>query len=140
MGFSLRGGRPKNMGQGIYWVQRHRDDLRRRQSANDRALDFNNRYNRILQGFSDVFLAYIGPKGTIEVTANSKLHKSLSRYNEINSLIEADIDSATQGDLSKLATAAKNTLIEIAKRENWHWEWDASIKSLVLNKAKLDFS
>ena len=31
MGFRLKGGRPKNMKQGVYWVQRHRDDLRRGQ-------------------------------------------------------------------------------------------------------------
>ncbi len=31
MGYGLKGGRPKNMKQGVYWVQRHRDDLRRGQ-------------------------------------------------------------------------------------------------------------
>lgn len=35
MGFGLKGGRPKNMKQGVYWVQRHRDDLRRRGSRRD---------------------------------------------------------------------------------------------------------
>lgn len=35
MGFRLKGGRPKNMKQGVYWVQRHRDDLRRRGARGD---------------------------------------------------------------------------------------------------------
>lgn len=33
MGFRLMGGRPKSMDQGIYWVQRHRDDQKRNASA-----------------------------------------------------------------------------------------------------------
>lgn len=33
MGFRLKGGRPKSMKQGVYWVQRHRDDLRRGQRS-----------------------------------------------------------------------------------------------------------
>ena len=35
MGYRLRGGRPKNMRQGIYWVQRHRDNTRRQRNKID---------------------------------------------------------------------------------------------------------
>ena len=140
MAFNLRGGRPKNMHQGTYWVQRARDSSRRRVTGELQVLRFNNRYSRITNQFAAVFQSYAGPGGTIEVIVGSRLNLSLDRFNDLKSWIDRNIDNATNADLSKLATSAKNVLIEIAKREGWEASWDATAKQLMLNGRGLDFS
>ena len=110
MPFNLRGGRPKNMGQGIYWVQRYQSDNRRRAKSELAVLRFNNRYNRITSEFLSIFLPYAGPGGTIEVASGSRLAKALDSYNEMKTWIDRNIDRAGNAELSKLATAAKKFL------------------------------
>lgn len=140
MPFNLRGGRPKNMGQGIYWVQRARDQSRRRASAFERIEAFNARYNRITRQLVSFMKNYGGPSGTVEVVAGSRLDQALDRYNDLKGHIDRNIDAATNGDLSKLATAAKVILVQIAKREGWQADWDVKNKRLVLKGSVYDFS
>lgn len=140
MPFNLRGGRPKNMRQGIYWVQRERSRSRARVCGELQALRFNNRYHRITSQFLSIFQPYAGRKGTIEVRIGSKIDQALDGYNDLKTWIYANIDGATKSHLSKLATAAKGVLVEIAKNEGWAFAWDTSSKALMIKDRKLDFS
>lgn len=70
----------------------------------------------------------------------SKLDQALDSYNELKTWIDANIDGAANAHLSKLATAAKRVLVEIAKNEGWAYAWDASSKMLTIKDRKLDFS
>ena len=128
------------MGQGIYWVQRERAAGRSRASSEMQVLQFNSRYNRIMEQFLSIFAPYADPDGTITVQTGSKLDTSLDRYNDLKTWIDGNIDQATNADLSKLATAAKNILVEIAKREGWPRAWDAAKKQLIVKGRVLDFS
>ena len=101
---------------------------------------FNERYGRITHNFLSVYGPYAGPDLTVSVTHGSRLSDAIDRYNELKVWIDFNIDSATHGDLSKLATAAKRILIEIAKRECWKHQWDASNKILTIKDSTLDFS
>jgi hypothetical protein len=140
MGFRLRGGRPKQMRQGIYWVQRARDQQRVRASSYERVVRFNERYNRITGSFLSVYRPHSGADLKVRVANGSRLSDALDRYNELKLWIDANVEHATQSDLSKLATAAKRILIEIAKREAWNWCWEAKAKKLTINNDVLDFS
>lgn len=128
------------MGQGIYWVQRERSGGRSRASRELQAMQFNNRYNRITQQFLSIFRPYTGPSGQIDVPAGSKLDTAMDRYNDLKMFIDNNVDNATNADLSKLATAAKNILIEIGKREGWSLQWDPRERRLIVNGQALDFS
>lgn len=128
------------MGQGIYWVQRERAQTRARSSSEQQAHRFNERYGRITRQFTSVFAPYAGETGTISVVVRSPLDSALDSYNELKAWIDANVDDAKMGDLSKLATAAKRILVEIAKREGWPYQWDAANKSLMVRGATVDFS
>lgn len=75
MPFKLRAGRPKNMGQGIYWVQRERSRSRARVSGELQALRFNNRYHRITSQFLSVFQRYAAEEAPLRCASAPNLIK-----------------------------------------------------------------
>ena len=105
MGFGLRGGRPKNMNQGIYWVQRHLADERRVARANEKAKQFNLRFNRITQNVNSFF----DGRGQIEVNPKSyeRINRTMELYNLAREQINSNIEDATFRDLGKLGGVDK---------------------------------
>lgn len=140
MPFNLRGGRPKNMGQGIYWTQRHLADTRRRASSRSAAERFNERFFRIDREFHRIYDVLADKKGNVPVVSGSKLDIALDEYSSILAYINSDPYTATQGDLSKLATRAKRILTEIAKDRGLRHEWDAKEKILTIDTRSIDLS
>ena len=53
--------------------------------------------------------------------------------------IDQNIDIVGQGDLSKLATRAKNLLVEIAKENKLDYEWFSGDKVLVFDGRPVHF-
>ena len=151
MGYRLRGGRPKNMGQGIYWVQRHLADSRaeeRRIIAEQRRIDsknesvrkFNEKWRRILQNHSRYYEKVIGIELTISMSKFDIINKKAEIYNDVRKYIGANIENATMGDLSKMATAARSNMMSLAKALGHEASYDAATKVATIEGVDYDFS
>ena len=140
MPFNLRGGRPKSMGQGIYWIQRHLADKRRRSTSRSSAERFNERFFRIDREFHRIYDVLAEENGKVTVVSGSKLDTALDEYSSLLAYINSDPCAATQGDLSKLATRAKRILTEIAKERGLPNEWSAEHKILMIDERSIDLS
>lgn len=92
MAFNLRGGRPKNMSQGAYWVQRHQADGRKRESAQASAARFDARYERITAQFVEVFRSFADEDGDVDVAIGSTLDAAMDDYNDLKTWIDRNID------------------------------------------------
>ena len=150
MGFRLRGGRPKNMGQGIYWVQRHLGDQRaaaradaaaqrRVALANQKAISFNERYHRIVDNVVSYFSANSGPTEATPRQARA-LSAKIEEYNSLKTAIDQDIEAARATDLSRLATLARGIIRSCAKMRKQVCEYDAQDKLLTVDDHSFDFS
>ena len=151
MGYRLRGGRPKNMGQGIYWVQRHLADSRaeeRRIIAEQRRIDsknesvrkFNEKWRRILHNHSRYYENVKGIELTISTSKFIIINKKAEIYNDISEYIGANIENATMGDLSKMATAARSNMMLLAKALGHQASYDAATKVATIEGVDYDFS
>lgn len=151
MGFRLRGGRPKNMGQGIYWVQRHLADSRaaeRRHAAeqrrvekqNEAARKFNEKWHRISTNVSDYFENYAELEVKTSTSTRDKIVEKINIYNNLRQSINANVETATMGDLSKLATAGRACMLLCAKARGQMAVYDASDKTLNIEGVIYDFS
>lgn len=151
MGYRLRGGRPKNMGQGIYWVQRHLTDSRaearriiaeqrRIESHNDAVKKFNEKWHRIVRNHSQYYENLEGIEITISTSKFDIINKKAKLYNEISEYIGANIESATMGDLSKMATAARSNMMLLAKALGHQANYDAATKVANIEGIDYDFS
>lgn len=151
MGFNLRGGRPKNMGQGIYWVQRNVADQkaearsaaaeeRRVNRLNEAATNFNEKKQRIIQNLK----SYIGLNGKIEIENNPKLietmYKKINKPNAILDAIHDDVESSSMADLSKLSKAVIDCIEFMAKHRNQKISYDKYRKVLSIDDVDYDFS
>lgn len=144
MGFRLRGGRPKNMGQGVYWTQRHLADQRataranaRIEAANASTAAFNERYSRILRNVK----TYFDDAGEITVGAadRDRIAVASDTFSALQSAIASDIEGATKTDLNKLATAAKNLISLFGKAKGEAAKWDRSTMMLVMDGRGFEF-
>jgi hypothetical protein len=146
MGFNLRGGRPKNMGQGNYWVQRHRDEQRRiasREIAAKKAAEkihaFNEKWDRIY----DNYMTYMKSKINQKIEATPAKFRSLQNKSiaaeELRSYINNNIDTATMRDLSKISTMYISIMKLMAKICNEKSEYISESKILIINGNSYNF-
>lgn len=151
MGFRLRGGRPKNMGQGIYWAQRHLADSRaaeRRHSAeqrrvekqNEAAKKFNEKWHRISSNISGYFTMYADLDVKTSAAKRDKIVEKINLYNELRELIQSNIQSASMGDLSKLSTAGRACVLLCAKARGQKAAYDTGTKIMIVEGVTYDFS
>jgi len=151
MGFRLRGGSPKNMRQGIYWVQRHLADTRaaeRRHAAAQRRVDkqnevarkFNEKWQRISSNVSGYFTEYADLEAKVSESARDKIVDKINIYNSLRESIQNNIETASRGELSKLATAGKTCVLLCAKARGQQAAYDAGTKILVVEGVVYDFS
>lgn len=151
MGFRLRGGRPKNMGQGIYWVQRHLADARaaeRRRDAEQRRVErqdekaraFNEKYHRVMRNVSDYFSKYASVDVVTSANIRDKIVEKIDHYNKLNSSMQISIEDSTMMDVSKLATAGRSAMIACAKARGQKAVYDAASKIVFIEGISYDFS
>lgn len=148
MTFRLRGGRPKNKGQGIYWVQRHVADQKaaaRSAATAQRQADkqkekidaFVGRYERLFLNVKNFF----DEQGEIRVGEKDRdrIATAQERWEDLRQAIVDDPGSMTHADLSKFATAGKNLISVFAKAAGMHASWMPSLKQLRVGDKRLDF-
>ena len=151
MGFGLRGGRPKNMGQGIYWVQRHLADTRaterrrvteqrRVEKHNDAATKFNEKWKRIKNNVSNYFDASANIEAKGSLATRDKIVEKINSFNELQSYINRNIESASFRDLSKLSTSGRTCMLVWAKARGQKAAYDADCKILTIEGVAYDFS
>ncbi|WP_252258597.1 prefoldin domain-containing protein [Erythrobacter aurantius] len=151
MGFRLRGGRPKNMGQGIYWVQRHLADSRaaerrrvaeqrRVEKQNEAARKFNEKWHRISSNVTGYFTKYADVDAKASEAKRDKIVEKINEYNNLKDFIQNNIESASMGDLSKLATAGRACVLLCAKARGQKAAYDAGSKILMVEGVAYDFS
>lgn len=140
MGFRLRGGNPKNMGQGIYWVQRHLADQKRMAAAqrrvdraNEKAKAFNERFERIVQNFRHYHLAHKDQTMTITPKRLESLSGKIDGFEELREWINENIDTAGQTHLSRLSTLARSAISICAKIRKQDVHYDGSTKTLKID-------
>lgn len=141
MGFRLRGGTPKNMGQGIYWVQRYQADQKRMASAqrradraNEKATAFNERFQRIVHNVRDYHLAHQGQQMTATPKKFEAISEKISAFEELKEWIDDNIDAAGQTHLSRLATLARSVISLCAKVRKQDVQYNGSTKILQIDK------
>ena len=151
MGFRLRGGRPKNMGQGIYWVQRHLADAhaaerrrdaeqRRVERQDEKARAFNEKYHRVTRNVSDYFSKYASVDVVTSANIRDKIVEKIDHYNKLNSSMQISIEDSTMMDVSKLATAGRSAMIACAKARGQKAVYDAASKIVFIEGISYDFS
>jgi hypothetical protein len=151
MGFRLRGGSPKNMRQGIYWVQRHLSATRaaeRRHAAERRRVDkqnevarkFNEKWHRISSNVSDYFTRYADLEAKVSESARDKIVDKINVYNRLKDSIQNNIETASMGELSKLATAGRACVLLCAKARGQKAAYDAGSKILTVEGLAYDFA
>jgi hypothetical protein len=151
MGFRLRGGSPKNMRQGIYWVQRHLADARaaerrhaaeqrRAEKRDDAARKFNEKWHRISSNVSDYFEKYADVEAKGSASTRDRIVEKINFYNNLKDSINAHIEAASMGDLSKLATAGRTCMLLCAKARGQMAAYNAGDKTLNIEGKIFDFS
>jgi len=149
MPFNLRGGSPKSMKQGIYWVQRHQADQRRRSRGSRRSANpqptslglevsgnLTERYERIL---SHVKIMIDGLEvGFSNEKEADKFRSAADKYQEIRK--ECDAEGLSAGRLNRLQTAAKNLIVMTLSDVDVEISWLAKERLLIIDGNKLDFS
>lgn len=151
MGFNLRGGRPKNMKQGIYWVQRHLAD-QKRVAAEERKIQkdrqriafIDEKFNRIKNNISTYFISIKGSDGKISIETNERNGEKLSNlfenYNSLMEYIEKDKYGLKLTAFTKLATNAKILVKFTSKLRGDKVSISDDKKILHVNGLNLDFS
>lgn len=151
MGFRLRGGSPKNMRQGIYWVQRHLADSRaaeRRHAAEQRRVDkqnevakkFNEKWHRISSNVSGYFTNYADLEAKVSESLRDKIVDKINVYNILRGTIQNNIETASMGELSKLARAGRTCVLLCAKARGQMAAYNAGDKTLNIEGKIFDFS
>jgi hypothetical protein len=146
MPFNLKGGRPKSMKQGTYWVQRHVADQKREAArqrriatADAKAAAFNERYSRILQNCMEYHLQHQGTQVETTQKQFERLTEKINQYNELKSWIDGHIDAAKASDLNKLATLGRAIIVICAKTRKQAVYYDASEKKLTVANTVMNF-
>jgi len=151
MGFRLRGGRPKNMGQGIYWVQRHLADVRaaerrrlgaqrRVEAHNQKAEKFHQKWHRISANVTGYFMKYANVDAKGSASTRDKITEQIHIYNELKRSVQANIENAPMSDLSRLATAGRACMFLCAKARGQLADYNAGTKTLIIESVEYDFS
>jgi hypothetical protein len=147
MGFNLRGGRPKSMNQGIYWVQRHRDDQRRIANSEraahknaEKISSFNEKWRRINNNYQ----SYMKTKASQTIlTTPAKLRflqNKVEAAAELKEMINDNIESVSMKDLSKLSTIYRDIMKKMAEACGDQVCYKSELKLLTINGKPFDFS
>lgn len=135
MPFNLRGGRPKNMKQGTYWVQRHQADKARRNKSVNAQLRQKERYDRIFGHLGDFAN---GETFTTNEKDGAKILELKSKFDARNE--EAKSENYSRPSVSRFATSTKNLMVSLAKSVSYENYWDSNSKILYINGKEYDFS
>lgn len=152
MPFNLRGGRPKSMKQGIYWVQRHQADLQRTATAAKRdaaqatkkaKADAKNAlliatYERLfgnVKSFFDELPEFSASRDQADAISAAQAEWEIQRA----SLVE-NPRSITMASLRKFGTAGKNLIVICAKPAGLDAKWLPASRHLRVGDQIIDFS
>lgn len=151
MGFRLRGGTPKSMKQGIYWVQRHVADLKaaqrrreaeraREEKARETVAKLKKKLNRIIENTKLYYSRHADLPITVTEAKHDKISEAVEEYNAMKDLLSKHIDRATMRDMTKFATIAKSVITMTAKARKQAVSYDAKTKILSIDGKNYDYS
>ncbi|WP_141249506.1 hypothetical protein [Sphingobium sp. D43FB] len=146
MPFNLKGGRPKNMNQGTYWVQRQvagqtrvEAHERRIAMANEKATAFNERYERIVQNCIGYHSRHQGEAMSGTQKQVTALTEKITEYGNLKEWIDKHIDDAKSTDLNRLATLGRAVIVSCAKARKQDVHYEASSKVLTVSGVAMKF-
>ena len=151
MAFNLRGGSPKSMKQGIYWVQRHLADQKRAAAQQNRVekdrqrrIYIDEKFERIESNLTKYSLSIANDKSTINFNTTEKkkekLEKCLEDYNSLRVYIKKNKYGIKLTAFNKLSTLARALIKVMASAKGNAYSYDSDRKIVSVNGLKLDFS
>jgi hypothetical protein len=110
------------------------------EKQNEAARKFNEKWHRISTNVSDYFEKYAELEAKTSASTRDKIVEKINIYNNLRQSINANVETASMGDLSKLATAGRACMLLCAKARGQMAVYDASDKALNIEGVIYDFS
>lgn len=151
MPFNLRGGSPKNMKQGVYWVQRHLADQKRAAAQQNRVekekqrqIYIDEKFERIKSNLTKYSLSIANEKSEINFITTEvrkeNIDNCLENYNSMRIFIEKNKGDISLTALDKISTLARALIKAMALAKGNEYSFDRTSKIVVVNGICLDFS
>lgn len=155
MPFNLRGGRPKNMKQGIFWVQRHLSNQKRTAVQRNQEIKENLRrefidekLNRIRNNVVKYAMSISSEKSEksasisflIDEKKAETINKNLDEFNALLEFIDGNKYTIKLTAYNKLSTLGRSVIKSLASAKGQKYEYQKDTKYVKVNGLIFDFS